>query len=257
MRRTGGIPSPGSPSGSRPSASACSSQRRRGMPRTGRRQRRSCRRAGCPPSPGQRTRRPRRSGTFASLAGRHVVLPHGEWALGRGGVVERVLRDPCLEGRGQPIAETLPIELGELGLVQRLSVDPLDEERDVDLGLSVRDVLRAGRLDAARGRLHLEFRLLRVPARGLIPGPSCRDRRQRKQHRREDIDPVLRVGSQPVSRVCSLSRSGRVAGRSRRRARRPSHRSVGARRRGSRGPAPSPRVRGCRARRGRGRPGTG
>ena len=244
------------PSGSRPSASACSDQRRKDKRRTGRPQKRSCLPAGCPPWPGQRTRRPASFWEVASSLDATLYCRMANGLSGGGGVLERILRDPCLECGSQPVAEAVAIELGELGLAQRLGVDPLNEERDVDLGLSVRDVLRASRLDPARGRLHLELRLLRVPARGLVSGPSRRDRRHREQHRREDVDPVLRVGCGRCLGSAHWPR-WRVAGRLRRRARRPSHRSGGARRQGSRGPAPSPQDSGCRARRGMGRRGTG
>jgi len=40
------------------------------------------------------------------------------------------------------------VERGELGFVERVGVHPLREQRDVDLGLPIRHVGRARRLDA-------------------------------------------------------------------------------------------------------------
>src|SRR6185503_15926841 len=88
--------------------------------------------------------------------------------------------------------------------------DPLGEHGDVDLGLAVREVRRARRLDARCDRGALGARLLAMPARRLVRGPRRGDRGDRQQQRRRELEPVREavVHQDATGRPCSLHGSG-------------------------------------------------
>ncbi len=79
------------------------------------------------------------------------VLRHRERGLGRVRARQRVGREPGGERRLELVAEPLPVEVRELRVPALLRVDPLDERRDVDLHLPVRDRGLAVDRDAVRG----------------------------------------------------------------------------------------------------------
>jgi hypothetical protein len=72
-------------------------------------------------------------------------------------------------------------------------IDPLDEGRDVDLHLPVREGRRAVDGDSRRSRVTVGLRLLTGPLARLEGGPGGRHRPEREEHGREDLEqPVLR-----------------------------------------------------------------
>ena len=89
-----------------------------------------------------------------------LVLRHRERRRGRVRVLERPGRDPGVDGGLELRAEALEVEVGELGLLQGVGVDPLREGRHVDLGLGVREPAGLGRLDPQRVRAGAGLRLL-------------------------------------------------------------------------------------------------
>ena len=138
-----------------------------------------------------------------------LVLGHGERRQRRVGVLERSRGDPGVDGRLELRAEARKVEVGQLGLLLRVRVDPLRERRHVDLGLRVREIGRASGLDAWRAGAAERFGLLAVPAAGLVAAPRGGDRRQREEHGCGDLDPVglvARVGAHSGSPCASQGR---------------------------------------------------
>jgi hypothetical protein len=106
---------------------------------------------------------------------------------GAPGLVRGLVATHAANGRLELGAKALAIEAGELGLVLRVGVHPLREQRNVDLGLPIRHVRSACRLDASGDRCALGPRLLAVPTRRLVGRPSGRHCGDRKQHGRREL----------------------------------------------------------------------
>ena len=133
------------------------------------------------------TRRPApRDGRPRVAASLYCGMANGD--SGALGIRPRPGGDPRLERRLELGAKAPAVEVGELGLVARVGVHPLREQRDVDLRLPVRHVRRARRLDASGDRCALGLGLLAVPARRLVGRPCGRHRRHREQHGRRELE---------------------------------------------------------------------
>ena len=132
---------------------------------------------------------------FGVRGRREPVFRHRERGQRRVGVPQRTRREPRLERRLELLAEALLVEVRERRLLLGVGVDPLDERRDVDLGLRVREAGGARGLDSHCVDASRRLRLLAVPAVGLIAAPCRRDRREREQHDCDELRPVapLRV----------------------------------------------------------------
>ena len=130
--------------------------------------------------------------------GRELVLRHGERRQRGAGVLPRPGGHPGVERRLELRAKALVVEGGELGLVARVGVDPLREQRDVDLPLPVGHVRRARRLDASGDRCALRPGLLAVPARRLIGRPGGGHRGHREQHGGHELEVAVEAGLLPV-----------------------------------------------------------
>ena len=116
-----------------------------------------------------------------------LVLRHRERRQRRLRVLERLRGEPGDDGGPELLAEALEVEVGQLGPLQGVGVDPLDERRHVDLRLRFGEPLGARRLDPDRVRPARRLRLLAVPARRLVAAPCRRNRRERQQHGRDDL----------------------------------------------------------------------
>ena len=74
---------------------------------------------------------------FRLLRRGELILGEGEWGERRARVPKRRGAYPGFECRLELVPESLPVEVGQLGLAGRIGIDPLREERDVDLDLPV------------------------------------------------------------------------------------------------------------------------
>ena len=107
--------------------------------------------------------------------------------------LERPGRQPRLE-RGLELApEALAVEASEAGVPRGARVEPLRERRHVDLHLAVRERRHAVLREAVGGRVARALRLLPRPLARLVRGPGGRQRGEREEDRRDELEPAVRA----------------------------------------------------------------
>ena len=166
------------------------------------------------------------SSRFGLGGGRELVLGHRERRRrGAARLSGRVATHASKAGPNS-VAEAVPVEVCQLGLVLRVRVDPRDEGRDVDLGLASREVGGAGGLDPRLVHAARRFRLLAVPARRLVAAPGGRDRGEASSTAAAISTQSRPVGVGHVTRTALARRTAARPPYRRRRAPRRSGRSV-------------------------------
>ena len=118
-----------------------------------------------------------------------LVLGESKRRRRRIGVPQGVGGQPGVEGGLELLPEATLVETGQLGVVPGVGVDPLDEERDVDLRVGLGLALGSGGLDPDAVGLAGRGGLFTVSAGGLIAAPRGGHGRDGEEHGGSQLQP--------------------------------------------------------------------